>query len=435
MLLEPRSLFLMTDDAYTVMLHGIAERDADVIGANVFNASDDLIGKTLERGTRISVTIRHVPKVSKLIDMPENGNISFLLAGRANPPSKTMMTPCASWQPLPYGAMGGVSYRLPLNRMDQANQQQSFPSHLVCAAAAALDGGHLGLTSTSELAGGGVASSLSALGSGHHYSTFSYPPPVDCLKVPKCEFLKLDSESCNDDDEENGRGSATPSSISKPQKPRRQRTHFTSHQLTELENWFSRNRYPDMATREEIAIWISLTEPRVRVWFKNRRAKWRKRERNYVDQKTSAMTSSVATAAAIGSLQPQLSGLGTLQGGFPSTLLHNTAQQIDDAASFYGYGGSWQSGYHTPRGTAQPFSWTMKPTPFQTTPTSSTSAASISNMMPTGRFSSAMSSFQMPTAQSFSPSSLQQPDKLKLMDGLSNSLGTAYQACQYSGPL
>lgn len=36
-------------------------------------------------------------------------------------------------------------------------------------------------------------------------------------------------------------------------------------QLTELENWFSRNRYPDMATREEIALWISLTEPRVRV--------------------------------------------------------------------------------------------------------------------------------------------------------------------------
>lgn len=48
-------------------------------------------------------------------------------------------------------------------------------------------------------------------------------------------------------------------------RQRRQRTHFSSQQLTQLEQTFTINRYPDLATREDIAAMTNLTEAKVRV--------------------------------------------------------------------------------------------------------------------------------------------------------------------------
>lgn len=69
-LLEQRSLVVLQDDMYVKHLHSISERNEDNITQNVINLKycegNYSLGMTLKRSTRVSLTIRHVPKVLKV---------------------------------------------------------------------------------------------------------------------------------------------------------------------------------------------------------------------------------------------------------------------------------------------------------------------------------------------------------------------------------
>ncbi|XP_067243080.1 NK1 transcription factor related 2-like,a [Chanodichthys erythropterus] len=111
-------------------------------------------------------------------------------------------------------------------------------------------------------------------------------PDVDLDSSTSLRSLRSGFSPCEDPDEAaEERITPAPDEVSRQRrrrsdhscaKPRRARTAFTYEQLVALENKFRATRYLSVCERLNLALSLSLTETQVKIWFQNRRTKWKK---------------------------------------------------------------------------------------------------------------------------------------------------------------
>lgn len=116
--------------------------------------------------------------------------------------------------------------------------------------------------------------------------------------------------------------------ILKGSKVRRARTAFTYEQLVALENKFKTTRYLSVCERLNLALSLSLTETQVKIWFQNRRTKWKKQNPG-LDVNSPTLPSSPTFP-----FNPGFPGVFTSQGGLYSTTAATAVAGISGISIF-----------------------------------------------------------------------------------------------------